>query len=30
MTDITVTTIPAMTILALRGHVPTYAEQSPL
>ena len=29
MTDITVT-IPAMTILALRGHVPTYAEQSPL
>jgi DNA-binding transcriptional MerR regulator len=30
MTDITVTTIPATTILALRGVVPTYAEQSQL
>ena len=30
MTDITLTTIPATTILALRGVVPTYAEQSQL
>jgi DNA-binding transcriptional MerR regulator len=30
MTDTTVTTIPATTILALRGVVPTYAEQSQL
>jgi len=30
MTDITLTTIPATTILALRGVVPTYAEQGQL